>query len=237
MHGLALLSALHQETECERAARHHTEAALKNTCIPLLISYWWPLLPLCLWGERPPCGPGQWPRGSTGVCKKLPVPSDWALFQIKPQCAHSSTCISTFMLCWRGKRKAAFPECEGPALLWDCWPWLLDRGKNTFLKVWPVVITFLPPNQNRETSQFTNMKMANVSSCLASAFLICLHLFFLNFVFSCRCVTCQGWKIKRPPIICADLFFYLCIYFPFSQMSLSTLNSVRFTHCWSQRHL
>lgn len=29
MHGRALLSALHQETECERAARHHTEAPLK----------------------------------------------------------------------------------------------------------------------------------------------------------------------------------------------------------------
>ncbi len=29
MRGRALLSALHQETECERAARHHTEAPLK----------------------------------------------------------------------------------------------------------------------------------------------------------------------------------------------------------------
>lgn len=29
MRGPALLSALHQETECERAARHHTEALLK----------------------------------------------------------------------------------------------------------------------------------------------------------------------------------------------------------------
>lgn len=78
--------------------------------------------------------PWQWPRGSTGVCKKLPVPSDWALFQIKPQCAHSSTCISTFMLCWRGEKKAAFPEFEGPALLWDCWPWLLDKGKKYIFK-------------------------------------------------------------------------------------------------------
>lgn len=29
LRGRALLSALHQETECERAARHHTEAPLK----------------------------------------------------------------------------------------------------------------------------------------------------------------------------------------------------------------
>ncbi len=29
MRGPALLSALHQESECERAARHHTEAPLK----------------------------------------------------------------------------------------------------------------------------------------------------------------------------------------------------------------
>lgn len=74
MRGLALLSALHQETECERTARHHTEAALKNTCIPLLISYWWPLLPLCLWGERPPCGPDSDPEDPLGCARNCLFP-------------------------------------------------------------------------------------------------------------------------------------------------------------------
>lgn len=60
--------------ECERAARHHTEAPLKNTCIPLLIIYWWPLLPLWLWGESPPLPPAlQWPWSVTPrVCKGCP---------------------------------------------------------------------------------------------------------------------------------------------------------------------
>lgn len=74
MRGLALLAALHQETECERTARHHTEAALKNTCIPLLISYWWPLLPLCLWGERPPCGPDSDPEDPLGCARNCLFP-------------------------------------------------------------------------------------------------------------------------------------------------------------------
>lgn len=63
-------------------------STVKNTCIPLLIIYWWPLFPLCLWGERPPCGPARWPLGSAGLSKKLPVPSNLVRFPKKDTLTH-----------------------------------------------------------------------------------------------------------------------------------------------------
>lgn len=48
--------------------------AVKNTCIPLLIIYWCSLLPLCLWSEMPPHGPGQWPPGVLCGVQETAVP-------------------------------------------------------------------------------------------------------------------------------------------------------------------
>lgn len=74
LRGRALLSALHQETACERAARHHTEALLKihvyhsSSFIDALSSlYVYEVR--CL-----PMAPASDPLGSSVVSKKLPVP-------------------------------------------------------------------------------------------------------------------------------------------------------------------
>lgn len=84
MRGPALLSALHQETECERAARHHTEAPLKIH-VYHSSSFIDGLSSLYVYEVRGlPVAPGQWPTPpppvSTGVSKKLPVPFNLASF-------------------------------------------------------------------------------------------------------------------------------------------------------------
>lgn len=111
LRGGALLSALHQETECESAARHHTEALLKIH-VYHSSSFIDGFSCLYVYEVRGlPMAPGQWPPGSTVVSKKLPVPFKLARFQMRPDHGHSSTCIScmqgslinskSLLQCWK----------------------------------------------------------------------------------------------------------------------------------------
>lgn len=94
LRGRALLSALHQETACERAARHHTEALLKihvyhsSSFIDALSSlYVYEVR--CL-----PMAPASDPLGSSAVSKKLPFPFNLSHFQREPDHGHTATCLS-----------------------------------------------------------------------------------------------------------------------------------------------